>query len=349
MQRHAHIDIMKAIGIVLVVFGHAPGLAPDIKQTIYSFHMPLFFFISGLLLTENKLFMPVQDYVTSLWRALGVPYLFFFVVSYLYWLPTHEMASRASIYADIRWWDPLLGVLVGNGDALYVNVVLWFFTCLITTSLVFYALRRHFSATFLLVALNGLAMLFVLTHDPAWPRLPWGLDNAIVALAFYSAGHFFRGHHEAISAQTPVLRLRLTALLLLVGVVSVAQINGGVDLNTLQFGRSPVLYFAGAYLGILAMFYLSSSLPSLPVFQWLSRNTLIIFPTHLLMYSLFTGVAVLVFGWPHDFKTSSAWWTVAFPLMALLLSVPTAHWARRMFPVVFGDRRARLVLRRKTS
>lgn len=349
MQRHAHIDIMKAIGIVLVVVGHAPGLAPGIKQAIYSFHMPLFFFISGLLLSENKLFMPMQAYVASLWRALGVPYLFFFAVSYLYWLPTHELTSRASIYADIRWWDPLLGVAVGNGDALYVNVVLWFFTCLITTSLVFYALRRHFSATFLLVALNGLAMLFVLVHDAAWPRLPWGLDNAIIALAFYAAGHFFRGHHEAVRAQTSVLRARLTALLLLAAVVSVAQMNGGVDLNTLQFGRSPVLYFAGAYLGIAAMFFLSAGLPSLPVFQWLSSNTLIIFPTHLLMFSLFTGIAVYAFGWPHDFKTTSAPWTVAFPLLALLLSYPVAHFARRMFPGVFGDGRARLVLRRKTS
>lgn len=349
MTRHPHIDTMKAIGIVLVVVGHAPGLDVGIKQAIYGFHMPLFFFVSGLLLTEGKLFMPARAYVAALWRTLGVPYLFFFFVSYAYWLPTHEMASRASSFATIRWWDPLLGVVVGNGDALYVNVVLWFFTCLISTALLFYFLRRYFSATFLLVALNALGMVFVLVRDPSWPRLPWGLDNALVALGFYAAGHFFRAHHETLRAQTSTLKARLIALLLFAGGTAVAQVNGTVDLNTLQFGRSAVLYFAGAYLGIMAMFYLASGLPALNTFRWLSNNSLIIFPTHLLMYSLFTGIAVVVFGLPHDFKTSSAGWTVAFPLLALLLSYPTAHLARRMFPVVFGARRPRIILEGKTS
>ncbi|OYW16811.1 MAG: hypothetical protein B7Z52_07870, partial [Burkholderiales bacterium 12-64-5] len=91
-ERFTHVDTMKAIGIVLVVVGHSPGLNPFIKHVIYSFHMPLFFFISGLLLTEIKLALPYRAYFSALWKGLVLPYLFFFVVSYLYWLPTHDMA-----------------------------------------------------------------------------------------------------------------------------------------------------------------------------------------------------------------------------------------------------------------
>ena len=50
-QRLTYIDTMKAIGIALIVFGHAPGLDASLKAFIYSFHMPLFFFISGVLLS----------------------------------------------------------------------------------------------------------------------------------------------------------------------------------------------------------------------------------------------------------------------------------------------------------
>ncbi|MFP5418016.1 MAG: acyltransferase family protein [Gammaproteobacteria bacterium] len=349
MKRLTHVDTMKAIGIVLVVVGHAPGLDATLKQVIYAFHMPLFFFISGLLLSESKLFMPGRAYFFSVWKGLGIPYLFFFLVSYLYWLPTHEMASRASQYAGIRWWEPLIGVVVGNGDALYVNVVLWFFTCLITTALLFYWLRRYLSATFLLLTLNTIGLLFVLGYERGWPRLPWGLDNAVVALAFYATGHFLRRYQEALCARTTTTRARAWAALLLTAVVVIARVNGEVDLNTLHFGRYPALFIAGGYLGTLALFYLAISLPALSVFQWLSRTTLIIFPTHLLMFSAFTGVAVLVFGLPHQFKESSAVWTLAFPVMALLLSYPVSIAAPRLFPVVFGAGSRRLALQEKTS
>jgi fucose 4-O-acetylase-like acetyltransferase len=47
MTRHAHIDIAKGLGIIMVVTAHA-GL-PFLGQLFYCFHMPLFFVISGML------------------------------------------------------------------------------------------------------------------------------------------------------------------------------------------------------------------------------------------------------------------------------------------------------------
>ena len=336
MKRFTHVDIMKAIGIVLVVVGHSPGLNPFTKNVIYSFHMPLFFFISGLLLSENKLSMPYKAYFSSLWKGLGIPYLFFFLVSYLYWLPTHEMAASAAKYGEASWWEPLLGVLIGNGDALFVNVVLWFFTCLFTTSLIFFWARKYFSATFLMVAFNFTGLVFTLIYDPAWPRLPWGLDNAVVALSFYATGHFFRRYQDAILQRTSKTSARMLALLMLAGVVYLASINGEVDLNTLYFGSQRPLFFISAYMGILALFYFSVSLPTTAVFQWLSKNTIIIFPIHLLMFSVFTGVAVVVFGLPRSFKESSFIWATLFPVLALLASYPASLFLQRYFPMVFG-------------
>lgn len=340
MKRLTHVDTMKAIGIVLVVVGHSPGLNPFIKNVIYSFHMPLFFFISGLLLSEQKLSMTYRENLSSLWRGLVIPYLFFFLVSYLYWLPTHELAASAAKHEGIRWWEPLMGVVVGNGDALFVNVVLWFFTCLFTTSLIFFWARKYFSATSLLVAFNLTGLVFTLIHDPSWPRLPWGLDNAVVALAFYSTGHFFRRYQNAILEKTPKSMAMILALFMVAGVAYVAGINGEVDLNTLLFGSHRYLFFINAYLGVFALFYFSISLPGNAVFQWLSKNTVIIFPIHLLMFGVFTGIGVVVFGMPHAFKESSFLWTAAFPLLALLLSYPSAWFLHRFFPVVFGKRSA---------
>ncbi|OZA27614.1 MAG: hypothetical protein B7X93_08785 [Hydrogenophilales bacterium 17-61-9] len=340
MKRLTHVDTMKAIGIVLVVIGHSPGLNPFIKNVIYSFHMPLFFFISGVLLSEQKMSMTYRENLSSLWKGLGIPYLFFFLISYLYWLPTHDLSASAARHAGVSWWEPVVGVVIGNGDALFVNVVLWFFTCLFTTSLIFFWARKYLSATSLLVAFNLMGLLFTLVYDPSWQRLPWGLDNAVVALAFYSTGHFFRRYQDAILEKTPKSMATMLALCVMAGVAYVAGINGEVDLNTLLFGNHRYLFLINAYLGVLALFCFSISLPAHAVFQWLSKNTIVIFPLHLLMFSFFTGVAVVVFGMPHAFKETSFLWTGAFALLALCLSYPSAWFLRHFFPMVFGKRSA---------
>lgn len=329
---------MKAIGIALIVFGHAPGLDTSLKTLIYSFHMPLFFFISGVLLSEQKLALSPRQYVLTLWKGLGLPYLFFFFISYLYWLPSHRLSAHADTYAGVGWWEPLRGVLIGNGDALYVNAVLWFFTCLISTALIYFVARRYRSALFLAIAMNLAGLAFVLLHRPDWPRLMWGLDNAFVALAFFSMGQWFRQRQVQVFSylgRGPVITFAWLAAL---GLVYLAKLNGGVDLNTLHFGRSGVLYFLNAYLGIFVLITLGWYLPSNRVFLWLARNTIIIFPLHLLMFGVLTGVAVLIFKLPPDFKQSAALWTILFPTIALLLCYPAASLLYRFVPQIFGTR-----------
>jgi len=340
MNRFDHLDMMKAVGILLVVIGHAPGLDPYVKAVIYAFHMPLFFFVSGLLLSEQKLALAYKPYLLSLWRSLGIPYLFFFFVSYLYWLPTQSMTSRAAQFVDTPWWEPLLGVAIGNGQALFVNVVLWFFMCLFMTAIIYFAARKYLSAKSLFLVLNFFALFFVLLDDRSWPRLPWALDNAAVALSFYATGHYFRQYQDMVSKKMTRTSAIFLALCMLLGVAYTARINGEVDLNTLLFGTYPVLFFVGAYLGIFALFYFSISLPINAIFRWLSKNTIIIFPTHLLMFSIFTGISVMVFGLPPSFKESSIIWTILFPVAALILSYPTSWFLYRYLPFIFEQRQA---------
>jgi len=333
-----YVDIMKAIGIVLVVVGHSPGLNEYAKITIYSFHMPLFFFISGLLLSNEKLGLKITDYFISQIRALGIPYLFFWFVSYLYWLPTHTLSASAPEYIGIPWWGPIEGMLIGNGDTLYVNVVLWFFTCLFVTSMVFFVARKLFSYAVLLVTLNILAFIFTIYYSRSWPRAPWGLDNAIVAIAFFSAGHAFRQFKLVFLGNVSRRVAIPLGLILFLLMLFLARINGEVDLNTMVFGNYKILYFLNGYLGIFSLYLFSVGLANNLITKWLSRNTIIIFPVHLLMYSLFTGIAVVMFGLPHSFKDTSIGWTILFSILALLLSYPVAVLLHQLFPSIFGKR-----------
>lgn len=49
MQRISYIDTMRGIGITLVILQHCIGsVEEELSRFILTFHMPLFFFISGL-------------------------------------------------------------------------------------------------------------------------------------------------------------------------------------------------------------------------------------------------------------------------------------------------------------
>ena len=52
-MRNVTFDIMKGLGIICMILGHIP-IGGITQQVIYSFHMPMFFFISGYFFSRKK-------------------------------------------------------------------------------------------------------------------------------------------------------------------------------------------------------------------------------------------------------------------------------------------------------
>lgn len=79
------ISMMSLIGIILVVFGHSGFEEPIVMERllyfhtwVYSFHMPLFFFISGYLfaLTNNDFkCIKTDQFLYKKFKRLYIPYL----------------------------------------------------------------------------------------------------------------------------------------------------------------------------------------------------------------------------------------------------------------------------------
>lgn len=68
-DRNPVFDILKGIGLILVVFGHCDF--EMINQVVFSFHMPLFFFIAGYFAKKRNI--KTEAYIG--FRRLIVPYL----------------------------------------------------------------------------------------------------------------------------------------------------------------------------------------------------------------------------------------------------------------------------------
>ena len=78
INRVQFIDVARSVAIFLVVWGHTAG--GNISKTIYSFHMPLFFLISGMLLKRKNINCSISDIMILLKRRLKAYY-----IPYLVW------------------------------------------------------------------------------------------------------------------------------------------------------------------------------------------------------------------------------------------------------------------------
>lgn len=79
-SRLTALDSLRGFGILLVVLGHT-SQTNDLVSWIFSFHMPLFFIISGMLFHERQF---LDSFKRKAVRLL-VPYVFFGTVTLAYW------------------------------------------------------------------------------------------------------------------------------------------------------------------------------------------------------------------------------------------------------------------------
>lgn len=114
-NRDIAIDIAKAVGILLVVLGHY-DIPKCLNTWIFSFHMPLFIFLSGYVWKRSlKSIVPM----TKNWLIAG----FIGCIIYL-------LKERNVIY----FINQLFGVLLGSAAPYYrveLNPAIWFLSCLI--------------------------------------------------------------------------------------------------------------------------------------------------------------------------------------------------------------------------
>ena len=73
LKRDTTLDIAKAVCIILMVIGHA-GCPKYMCDVVYLFHMPCFFFISGLLFNE-KYYANLSSGIKKKLRSYYVPFV----------------------------------------------------------------------------------------------------------------------------------------------------------------------------------------------------------------------------------------------------------------------------------
>jgi fucose 4-O-acetylase-like acetyltransferase len=285
------IDRARGVGIVLVVLGHNPIFkdwpVSVIHDVIFLFHMPLFFYLAGLVQKE----VSISVYVHTRARALLVPYL---VSGILFSLIAAKLDWE-------RFVEGVTGVLVGIGD-LMPQPHIWFLPCLFLVGLMQTMLlprvdRARTGSLLLIliglaalshVAVSGLPGMIVAVDDISYLALPWSADLVPVGMLFFLIGIVVRRRSLRVLQEFERTPLKVLVCFGLIFVSACWVASGGLmklDLNHRVIQGLGVLPLAVAFvIGISAVCVLMPDGLG-AMFEYLGRSSLVIFIFHYFIQS----------------------------------------------------------------
>lgn len=348
-SRNATVDIARGIGIILVVLGHNWTVLQErgeLFRVIYSFHLPLFFFLSGLFLRDAD---PPGKFALSRADALLKPYFVVLVLLGLF-MVLNPLTAPTSRISPLAYFS---GVIYATAPTI-AWAPLWFLPHLFVASVAAMVILRatpatgHRPAWIFLIALAFLAMgiwwigrFWQIDTDALafmglkqLPGLPWSLDLMFISTAFILAGFLLR---------TQVAAMHFSIFGFLVSAVAFASLhyylNETMDLNLRSYGN-PLVSTLQAALGIYLVLCGSSLLQRYAMLRrpltYIGAGSLLI----LVFHPVAQGRAFLLLSrFSHnDYLVGAASLAagVALPLLVLEIARRQRHLAAWLLPRNFG-------------
>ena len=192
MMRDPLLDVLKGYGIVLVIFAHT--YKGEIQNVIYLYHMPLFFFLSGV--TFSYASSGGLQLIKRKFRSIMLPYFSFSILSFIYWWliesrfrPIHTKPLFDGFLGDFPMAaQQFINIFAGMSfpNSFLYNIVMWFLPCLFVASVLYYIVKLVFKqyAVFVLILLASVYFFF----ERQIPPLIWCTEIAFVALPFMYGG-----------------------------------------------------------------------------------------------------------------------------------------------------------------
>lgn len=325
-KRIEWIDMAKGYAILLVIFSHSISTllptgdpaAVAFVAGIHSFHMPLFFFLSGYVFSTKRQW---RDFVGSRIRSIVVPY--FCMAGILAVATFAAKFLRGELTAAVIG-SQLWAILVQN--RLWV---VWYLTCLFLVELIAYGLVKLVKSDVQLGILA--AVIPVLGFGYRWglngPALPWNLDICFLGLPFFLAGFLCRRHSSrfqfAAGSRKAVTLVLLAAVNLGFTWLSFRLSGHRLDFYDMTFGFLP-LSFAAAFAGIGFVILVSQQKTLRPI-RYFGENTMLYFALNqsiaIPFVSLFLPYARFAQVIPNSWLAIPIWAFVQMIAVVILLTI----------------------------
>lgn len=256
------IDCARGIAMLLVVFGHCYMRLDDpVNRFILSFHMPVFFFLSGMCAKVSG--ESFRQWASKKARGLLIPQL--------------TLAAIVFIYA---------GISCGfSASAIVDSLLVWFLPTLYLCDLAFYWIAKFAGKS----TKSWLLVLFVIGLSAPYVDLlnigicPIRPETVLAGLFFFCLGHAWRLTGCAVSVAKPVACAAAICLAPIIYFLS--QMNEPIAMYEGSYGFWPLFYFT-ATIGVAWVCLLGRLFDGVPFFIWFGQISVIAYVAHFRLVSL---------------------------------------------------------------
>lgn len=349
-KRLDYLDMVKGIGIFFVVLGHMQDISTVTRVWISSFHMPLFFIVSGLLMAiKNEAELDIKTSFQKKWRGIMIPYMWFSLSYFVIDI------ANVTIIKNIDMRTFIVDTI--SSLTFYGMSVLWFLPALFLGSMGFLLLSKKFSMKInsillIVIALVGYVIKLQLSkvYDAnadsllitSLIHIVYIFLRASVAMSFIGYAYIIRKVYESLGDKVAFAENKIfcgvVGIVLLAGNFYLAMKNECVDLNNILL-NNVALYYLSAFIGVYGFILVCKALPAIPVVTYFGRNSIIVMACHVNYYILYAGIK---FAWLVDAYVTRAkhYVFVAVTVATVfVLSIIVIEGIRRLFPFVLGKKR----------
>lgn len=339
-KRITYFDMVKGLAIILVVLGHIEYISDPLRTWISSFHMPVFFVVSGMLMRyKNEADRDISESIRKKAKGILIPYFWF---SLLYFVIDIINVYRGEITSVVFVRD-LIDSLTFYGVS-----VLWFLPALFLAEVLFLILtkklKKYISIPLIAVLAIGAYLIQLLTQQNADPHgtslfiaalldilrvfLRGFIATAFIMIAYYIFPLINKREDFSIAELLIGIAMFIANLVL-------SQINGCVDFHYIKENNVPLFYLC-ALLGSYSLVLICKNCKYLKPIGFFGKNSLVVMATHVNTYVLYAAILI---SWEIDrFITHAKSYIFIFNIMALtfIFEAIIIVIINRFFPFVLG-------------
>ncbi len=295
-NRITTIDVAKGIGIIFVVYSHIAN-SGAFYNIVYSFHMPLFFMLSGMMLNTSK-FKTLSELLKKRFKTLICPYFFFCAVGILYNSIYRLIFDRAG-FLDFLF-KSISSVFLAQGGKYrhfgLFNTPLWFVPSLLLMQVMFYLLDKYIKNRYIFHTLTIVIIPFFgwFTETPFAVKyfdisfLPFNFSSSCFAMIFFTVGNIVYKKYKDKIFNIELNSKNITILILLIIVLGAVTAFVGIKNGDVSIGgrvlNNGLLFVISGFSGSAMIICIASLFKHSRILKYCGENSFTIMGIHIIIY-----------------------------------------------------------------
>lgn len=266
-------DVAKGLGILLVVHGHACGTIYE-RILIGAFHMPLFFFLSGLFILHKDI--TFKGFVVQKAKSLLFPCLIFGIILTTFSTVLDIIKHDDSIPYGLRY----VGLFINTRHNPFPGS-LWFLPALFLVELLVYCLHKlSYNKKYMIIGSIILAIIGLIINHFYGKGLPWSLDIVLYCTIFTVLGYYLK---DCVWKKRNLISYTFASVIFVISAyANFKYLKTNVDLFSCVLGNY-ILFYISALSGIYLTIGFSQLLVNSRILQYYGRNSIIVYSLHFLV------------------------------------------------------------------